>query len=112
MEWEADLDDEIPPPMRFERRRERRNAASIKVTMTVLNGPGAGQTKELVTRDTSFGGVSFTTDQPLSIGQSCQLFLQNPDLTIARFVAQVIRSRTNGEGNYEVAMMFKRQLAA
>jgi hypothetical protein len=56
--------------------------------------------------------VSFTTDQPLSIGQSCQLFLQNPDLTIARFVAQVIRSRTNSEGTYEVAMMFKRQLAA
>jgi hypothetical protein len=112
MEWEADLDDEIPPPMRFERRRERRDTAAIKVTMTVLNGPGAGQTRELVTRDTSFGGVSFTTDQPLSIGQSCELFLQNPDLTIARFVAQVIRSRTNGEGHHEVAMMFKRQLAA
>lgn len=112
MDWEADLDDEIPPPIRFERRRERRNAAAIKVTMTVLNGPGAGQTRELVTRDSSYSGVSFTTDQPLSVGQSCQLFLQNPDLTIARFVAQVIRSRTNSEGNYEVAMRFKRQLAA
>jgi hypothetical protein len=112
MDWEADLDDEIPPPIRFERRRERRETAAIKVTMTILNGPGAGRTQELTSRDSSFSGVSFTTDQPLSLGQSCQLFLQNPDRTVARFMAQVIRSRTTVDGCYDVALRFRRQIAA
>jgi hypothetical protein len=112
MEWEADLDDEIPPPVRFERRRERRDTAAVRVALTILDGPGAGTTQELTSRDSSYSGVSFTTDQPLSLGQHCQLFLENPDRTIARFVAQVIRSCTTSDGRYHVALRFRRQIAA
>ena len=113
MDLQIDQDDEfIPQPIKFDRRREQRNTASIWVTMTILNGPGAGTTHQLVSRDSSFGGVSFTVDQPLSLGQSCQLYLQNPDQTIARFVAQVIRSRTTADGRCHVALRFQRQIAA
>ncbi len=113
MDLQIDQDDEfIPQPIKFDRRREKRNTASVWVTMTILNGPGAGSAHQLVSRDTSFGGVSLTVDQPLSLGQSCRIYLQNPDQTIARFVAQVIRSRTNTQGRYDVALRFQRQIAA
>lgn len=113
MELHIDQDDEfIPPPIKFDRRREQRSTTAVWVTMTILNGPGAGSTHQLVSRDSSFSGVSFTVDQPLSLGQRCTLFLQNPDQTIARFVAQVIRSRTTADGRCEVALRFQRQIAA
>jgi hypothetical protein len=113
MDLQIDQDDEfIPQPIKFDRRRELRNTTAVWVTMTILNGPGAGSTHQLVSRDSSFTGVSFTIDQPLTLGQSCTLYLQNPDQTIARFVAQVIRSRATGQGQYEVALRFQRQIAA
>jgi hypothetical protein len=99
-------------PLKFDRRREARATTEMKVTMTVLDGPGAGTTCELRTRDSSFTGVSFSTELPLSLGQNCQLLLEGGDRTFCRFVAMVIRSHMNSEGRYEVAMRFRRQIAA
>lgn len=91
-----------------DRRREVRQSTQLKVT---LNTPG-GQARDVVTKDRSFSGISFITSEPLSLGHDCHVELENADQTFARFVAKVIRCRRMADNEYEIAVQFRRQIAA
>ena len=91
-----------------DRRSETRLSAQLKVT---LSTPG-GQPRELVTKDKSFSGISFISDESLAIGQDCHIVLENADHTFARFLARVVRTHSTDEGQYEIAVQFRRQIAA
>ncbi len=91
-----------------ERRRETREAAQLKVSLTT---PG-GQSRDVVTKDQSFSGISFVTAEAMGLGQDCHVTLENADHTFMRFVAKVIRCRPIDDGTFDVAVQFRRQIAA
>ena len=95
-----------------ERRGEQRQAAKIKIALSLLDGPSAGQVMHLLSNDRSYSGVSFTTPQPLAIGQNCRVTLETSDQVFARFMARVVRQRVMDDGSAEVAVQFRRQIAA
>ncbi len=90
------------------RRREVRNTTQLKVTLTT---PG-GACRDVLTKDSSFSGISFVTNEAMSLGHECHIVLENADHTFMRFVAKVIRSRRMDGGEYEIAVQFRRQIAA
>ena len=90
------------------RRKEVRNTAKLKVTLTT---PG-GESRDVMTRDSSFSGISFVAAEAMSLGHDCHIVLENADHTFMRFVAKVIRSRNVAEGEFEIAVQFRRQIAA
>ena len=98
----------ITDPADLDRRSEVRLSAQLKVTLTTPGQPP----KELVTKDKSFSGLSFITPEALSIGQDCHVVLENADHSFARFLARVVRTQPLADGHYEVAVQFKRQIAA
>ena len=91
-----------------ERRRESRESAQLKVTLTT---PG-GEARDVMTKDQSFSGISFVTTSPMGLGQDCHVTLENADKTFMRFVAKVIRCRPMEDGSFDVAVQFRRQIAA
>jgi len=91
-----------------ERRRETRQTAQLKVT---LNTPGR-PARDVVTKDRSFSGISFVASEPLSLGHDCHVELENADQTFARFLAKVVRCRRIADNEYEIAVQFRRQIAA
>lgn len=91
-----------------ERRREVRETAQLKVTLTTAGGA----TRNLVTKDRSFGGISFVTEEPLSLGEDCLIVMENADQTFARFISRVVRSQNIGDRQFEIALQFRRQIAA
>lgn len=99
------------PPIQLsksERRREVREASQLKVTLTTASGA----TRHITTKDRSFSGISFITDEPLPLGEDCLIMLENVDQTYARFMARVVRSLNAVEGKFEIALQFRRQIAA
>lgn len=104
-----------PPVMKLaeeERRREARDTRPDHVSLTVLEGPAAGRSFELTARDQSFSGVSFGMTEPLYLGQHCRITVHHADETCARFIAKVVRCLPLENGVFEVAVQFKRQIAA
>lgn len=101
----------ITPPMKLaeaDRRHEERQSTPLKVTLHLANGA----TRELVSKDRSFSGLSFVMPEGMALGQDCQIVLENADQTFARFMARVVRSVSLAEGLFEVAVQFRRQIAA
>ena len=98
------------PPMKMsdaDRRSESRDTTPLKVTLYT-----AGATRELLTKDRSFSGISFIAAEPMALGQDCQVVLENGDQTFARFTARVVRSVSIDERTFEIAVQFRRQIAA
>lgn len=93
------------PPDR-ERRRDHRRPATVKATLTILDGASAGASHEVHTRDLSSSGVSFLLREGLAVGQTIKLTVQNG--RTQSYLAEVVRSRPLSSGKHEMAVQFRR----
>src|SRR5215831_2819280 len=76
-----------------ERRREHRRPMQSKAVLTVLDGPMANSTHEILTRDLSADGVSFLLRDSLSVGQRCRIEISSNGGPAQSYFCEVIRTR-------------------
>ncbi len=96
-------------PTDRDRRREMRKPMQSKATVTIMDGPSAGSTHEILTRDLSFSGVSFLLKLEMAVGHMCRIAVQHGMRTDTH-LAEVVRSRPLSNGKYEMAVQFRKPL--
>ncbi|MBV8782189.1 MAG: PilZ domain-containing protein [Phycisphaerae bacterium] len=94
-------------PIDRDRRRETRKPMQNKATVTLLDGPNAGQAHEILTRDLSFSGVSFLLKVEMAVGHTCRIVVQN-GLRAETHFAEVVRSRPLSNGKFEMIVHFRK----
>jgi hypothetical protein len=81
-----------------------------KAMLTVLDGPLANTTHEVLTRDMSFSGVSFLLKDALAVGETCKLEMVLNGHGLQTFVCEVTRSRPMSNGRHEMAVQFRKSV--
>src|SRR5260221_6397864 len=96
------------PPVMLDRDRcgENRRPVQTKVTLTVLDGPLAGTTHDVLTRDLSLSGISFLLRDALAVGQNGRIDLQSPGGLVS-FLCEVVRVREVSNGRHEIGVQFR-----
>ncbi len=97
------------PLLTRDRRHEHRGPVHSKAVLTVLDGVGASDKHEIVTRDMAISGVSFLLRQSLAVGQSCRIDIDQRR-GVDSFLCEVVRSRPLSNGKHEMSVQFRRKL--
>jgi hypothetical protein len=96
-------------PTDRDRRRDMRKPIQNKAVLTVIDGPSAGRTHEILTRDLSFSGVSFLLREELAVGHTCSIAVSH-GLRTDTHLAEVVRSRPLSNGKFEMAVQFRKAI--
>ena len=91
----------------MDRRRDNRRPAQHQAKITVQDGPLAGTTHEVTTRDSSFSGVAFLLREPISVGMNCKIQIYGHGTQNVTRACEVVRSRQLSNGRYEMAVQFR-----
>ena len=85
-----------------DRRRDNRSPMMTKAILTVTGGLMNDARYEILTRDLSLSGVSFTLRDSLGVGQRCKL-----EIGSTVYHCEVSRSRQLSNGRHEMAVQFR-----
>jgi len=87
-----------------DRRNSLRGPAQSRARLTIMDGPGAGATHNVLTREQPLVGVSFMLHAELTVGQQCELAFDGRPQKVQ---GEVVRCRPISGGRYEAAVQIR-----